>query len=139
MKVIDPKASIEQNRLVLRQQQRWDLGPTYGFRLPTGALSFHQGIRRQLALLAGLALAPILSNPETMPGIDVPTDRLIRARLVHSNPQTLAHRLHEQLPTTFVLNNQGLGRFLLKSPELPLEVVILPDLSALRACLPLPS
>ena len=137
MKVIDPKSSLEQNRLVLRSRQRWDVGPTYGFRLPTGALSFHQAIRRQLALLAGLALAPILSGPDTMPGFDVPTDRLIRARLTHSKPLEIAQQLHEQLPTTFHLKDQGLGRFLLHSSELPLEVMILPNISALQAHLPI--
>ncbi|MBF93571.1 MAG: hypothetical protein CMH58_00195 [Myxococcales bacterium] len=135
MKVIDPKSSLEQNRLVLRHQQRWDMGTTYGFRLPTGALSFHKTIRRRLALLAGLALSPILSSLETMPGIDVPTDRLIRARLVHNEPQQLAQKLQSQLPHPFRVKDQGLGRFFLSSSEIPLEVVILPSASALQACL----
>jgi len=137
MKVIDPKSSLEQNRLVLRTRQRWDLGTTYGFRLPTGALSFHQGIRRQLALLAGLALAPLLSAQGRMPGIDVPTDRLIRARLVHGKPNDLAKDICNQLPDDFVIKSQGLGRYLLSHSELPLELVILPNASALRELLPI--
>ncbi|MBM66056.1 MAG: hypothetical protein CMH55_07475 [Myxococcales bacterium] len=139
MKVIDPKSSLEQKRLVLRSTQRWDLGTTYGFRLPTGALSFHQGIRRQMALLAGLALAPLLSMEGKMPGIDVPTDRLIRAQLVDEHPDHLASQLCAQLPANFRIANQGLGRYLLSSSELPLELVILPNASALRRLLPIPS
>ena len=137
MKVIDPKSSLEQNRLVLRTSQRWDLGTTYGFRLPTGALSFHHGIRRKLALLAGLALAPLLSTEDHMPGIDVPTDRLIRARLVHGQPNDLAKNICDKLPANFVIKSQGLGRYLLTHSELPLELVILPNASALKELLPI--
>ena len=68
-------------------------------------------------------------------GIDVPTDRLIRARLVHNEPQQLAQKLQSQLPHPFRVKDQGLGRFFLSSSEIPLEVVILPSASALQACL----
>lgn len=136
MKVIDPKESLKQNRLILRQQQRWDQGSQYGFRLPTGALCFHSSTRRRLALLAGLALAPLFTLIGQPPGIDVPTDRHISAVIKHRDPASIAQTLRTQLPGPYAVESQGLGRYLLISPELPLRVVIQPDAQALRHLLP---
>ena len=102
MKVIDPK-SFRVKSIVLRHQQRWDMGTTYGFRPWEPCPS----IIRRLALLAGLCHL-ILSSLQTIPRCS--TDRLIRAVLSTMSLSNW-HKTSSQLPHPFRVKDQGLGRY----------------------------